>query len=90
MYKNPGDSCECLSINQCQWSQKALSSVIGLPRNDPKVKEQTQLIQKYICDPKERLVYCCGSAQLPPTYVDINIPAQTTREGKIMEENLKN
>ena len=59
------NSCDCLKINQCQWSQKALTSVMGLPVNDPRIKVQVELIKDQICDSKNRLVFCCGSAQRP-------------------------
>ena len=59
--------CDCVTIDKCQWSEKAFSSVLGLPRNDPKIKTQVEFIKKYICDAKNKLIYCCGSAQSPPS-----------------------
>ena len=59
------NSCDCLKINQCQWSKKALTSAMGLPINDPRIKVQVELIKDQICDSKNRLVNCCGSAQRP-------------------------
>ena len=41
--------------------------LLRLPRNHPRIKEQIKNIQKEICDVKNRLVFCCGSNQLPPT-----------------------
>ena len=45
---------------------KKFLELITKVRNDPKIKVQVKKIQKHICDVKNRLVYCCGSAQQPP------------------------
>ena len=60
-----------MKTDQCQWSEKALKSIEGLPKSDPKVKVQVEAIKKQICDKKDKLIYCCGSAQAPK-----NIPGK--------------
>merc|ERR1711962_556337 len=68
---NSRDTCECLPPSQCRWSADAMLKALLLPRNHPKIKEQSRKIRKHICDPKKRLVFCCGPDQKPPVYLNI-------------------
>jgi len=68
---NSRDTCECVSPFQCKWSMRAMSKALMLPRNHPKIKEQTKKIQEHICDIKSKLVFCCGPEQQPPAYLNI-------------------
>jgi len=68
---NSRDTCECVPISRCKWSLDAMSRALMLPRNHPKIIEQTRKIRKHLCDIKNRLVFCCGPEQQPPAYLNV-------------------
>lgn len=43
-----------------------MDSIRGLPKEDPRRNKEIKYIKSHICDVKNRLVFCCGAAQVSP------------------------